>query len=258
MFRVFPRHKLGKTRCPRAIIMSFFKLNDHVFGVDCAGSIVILDVINDEYIFLDNLDSQSLRNSLKLSATPNPRVRTLVSLGVIKIDKRSRSSYLRSINEPLKDPLSSEILSKINSYPRNIEKDKEVGRWLVFLAWNILMIVSILLKMKGLSLVLRYVSYLKNLRKNQNNLKKICHVINAVNRASYWSLTKVKCLEWSLACVIFSLQNNLLVYFFIGVTRNPFIAHAWIESKNGPIADDVDCKKYFYTIFSTKGPFCDY
>lgn len=227
--------------------MDYFKLNRSVYATKSGDELVILDLKKDQYIFLDAEETIALNNYLKNDAPPTTIIQNLIDLNVVDKNHLSQE-VLQPTGE--KKAITPEIFTAIHQYIAKNREVKSLSLANCFLTAIFILLISIVLKCGGLSLCIKYLHHLKKYPLQMNH-DKIQQVVATVNRVAQWFPFKVKCLTWSLTCAYLALWNRFSIDLVIGVARNPFFAHAWVEMNNASIIDEIEYRSYFYTIFST-------
>ncbi|WP_313798843.1 lasso peptide biosynthesis B2 protein [Cytobacillus sp.] len=115
-------------------------------------------------------------------------------------------------------------------------------------------IIHSLIKIKGFKWISEKLEERKNKIKVFNDLAlehayQVCSEIEEV-RDKHLLKNKAQCLHRSLLGFFIFLQKNIEVTFCLGIHKEKFEAHAWLEYKNKVINDEHDAiKKNFNVIY---------
>lgn len=228
-----------------------FTLSKNVFVAKEKTGIVLLDVQEDKYYFLDEqqsllLDvllatrSLSKESSNSLSAFKN----NLASLNLVTQTKDL--SLIESTKRKLKEILS--VKEELDW--TTLEKSPPFS--LSVKAFFILIKMHALLKkyrIRGLldSLKDTFDYYKPTVHPTKTNLANIAF---AIKKASLYQPRRTLCLVWAATFSELAYQNNFRCDLMIGVQQMPFRAHAWVESNNYLMSEDPDISSHQKIIFS--------
>lgn len=233
--------------------MDFFILNYLVYATYVGGRVVILDMNNDMYIFLDDQDTADLEEYICTSISNNERINDLIDKKVIMTPEKAKITRIDlKKNKLYKKQLPAEAEYDMRTLSSKKEKPSKTNKKDLFVAWYYLFLVSTLFRLGNLNWCMRYLMRKrKGMRPCLAPCEHINKIIHTVNQASKILPYRIGCLEWSIACAFLGFSKNINFDLCIGVQEPPFLAHAWIEYQKVPI-DGFFWRKYLYLIFSSE------
>jgi hypothetical protein len=233
--------------------MLFLRPADHIRFCVYQKEVIILDLKNDRYIFLQGTDSDIFLYLFECSL-----MKEGTSYRSINKDVRFNEE---KINTAIKDLREAGILSD-EDFPKkytetiyhaeegmanidwNLTSDlsSKVKFKYVFQSYLLLVTIFFIFKMKGFYYL---VNKIRNSAQDVAFTEKadINDLVVALNKACSFFPVRVKCLEWSATLYFLAKKYNIKCEFLIGVQNYPFKAHAWIEHNNRILADSNELGK---------------
>jgi len=99
--------------------------------------------------------------------------------------------------------------------------------------------VCTILKLFGFNGLIKHVRS-KKTKPKKNNISDLKSLSVSLNKAAFYFPIKTKCLEWASSLVLMGLKKGYRCNLEIGIQTGPFLAHAWVKSKHGVVADDTN------------------
>ncbi|HJK86900.1 MAG TPA: lasso peptide biosynthesis B2 protein [Candidatus Megaira endosymbiont of Nemacystus decipiens] len=232
----------------------YFQVSDNIRLVSFRNTIILLDLVKNDYLVLPDDSSSQLRLILNSEMGFSHSEGTYVCSD-IEVDCPDQ------ISELLELFLKNGYLVKTNSPPSDLidlSPNNKTGAKNI--DWKI-HFDDLEYRCSAVDFVLAYlelikvcfVSYFCTFKRlvNITNLdsceKPVCcapdkqsenELANALNIACLYFPFRIKCLEWAVTYVRLSHKRMWRCSLQIGVQNMPFMAHAWAKTANGVVLDD--------------------
>lgn len=226
----------------------FINLSSFVYATRGKRGIVIFDIKKDKYYLLNHEESKSLESYINSKIVNSIMVEKMIKKKIIDVNIINNEFSLPSYK---KKPILPEIEIEAHKYLKKIPRSKNLSLIDCMMAWLCLVFAIILVNFGLMYLCFKYIRYLKMSSKSINNPILLPEIVGCVNKASKFIPIKIKCLEWSVASVFLSYWKNTNVDLVIGISEQPFTAHAWLAYNGKSIVSNIKLEQYYHVIFSS-------
>jgi len=235
----------------------YFHPSKHIYLSYFGENLIILDLRKNDYQVLDSHTSKNLYSILENSfvlrdnkyyietlktyeydAGYEALIVSLIKGGIISTEPKEYSFVSKFHNSDQRKKGAASLIWAMNPHSLNsIIPFKQILK-----AYITLIKVDSILKFFGFDHLINFIKnkyrrrkiYLTNLTKEED----IKDITFSLNKACFYYLHRVKCLEWAAAFVLLSLEKGINSKLVIGVQNNPFNAHAWVEI-DGKVIEDL-------------------
>lgn len=231
---------------------SFYRIPRDVRVCVCGDDVVALVISSGKYFILRDVLSIACRLCIEkpilegsISIELQSAVDRLLACGVICLRDELSDDYLHIDYAKL---ISGEGMKDYVWKIRSEYLGKRVRFRYLVQAYFCLIKMYYVMRRAGLAGIYRRIKKLslKNIRGS------VCldDLVVGLNEASVWFPKRVRCLLWASALVELSIRNGVCCNLVIGVQNYPFLAHAWVEDKDGRvIGDSSELPKELSVIF---------
>ena len=220
------------------------------------GSFVLLDALRDRYIPLSLPQSQALRELLSVpSSHTSPPAHLALSATTLRYAEFfEQSGIIGSAHAHRPDRRLKENVEPITAAFEGWHLlaehfDQEVSLLNVLRAlWVVHHVHRQMraVRLQGLIDVVERKHGETNL--DYRSASEYAVLVAALNRACMLHPRRVTCLVWAVALVVLAAKEGGRLDLVVGVTRAPFYAHAWAESRGVVVGDDPNRRKQFAVI----------
>ena len=225
-----------------------FSLNSNIYAARFEDSVIILDIIKDQYLSLiDNSAKYFLLILSNQFDLENGKYCMIYNNDNIE-EYNYWITYFLEKEFIIKSKISSKILSPLKeggliNYRWNYKKSWQSWKHTSFLdiirAFLMLVKIHKSIKrdgMKGiLNLIKKYSLNKKLFHPTQSSIQSLS---SSLDIATMIYPKKTVCLQWAAAFVLLALQKGWDIQLHIGVQTNPFYAHAWAQTASGFVVND--------------------
>lgn len=229
----------------------YFSLAEHTYAVKFEDSVIILDVVQNQYVslidtaacfFTSILDESFTYDKTKNIYYPNTAHEVaecnewialfLQNNYLILVDSVLKKRAYHVAEQP--DLRSIEWSNKLS-----FESFSDVSLREIFKAYLLLFKVNWQLKRSGIKGILNQINTLPvALNRYVPHSNEIHRLENALNIASWLYPQKIVCLPWAATFTLLARKKEWNCKLVIGVRELPFYAHAWAELDGNIIKDD--------------------
>lgn len=230
----------------------YLALDEMVSAVSYNNCLVILKQKTDEFLFLNDSQSDFMRNIWDKDASTftteeKLAVEEMRSIGIVGPQLSPRERPL------LEDEKVSIGLTDTRWSQSDVKVDIRSFRPHYF--FKAMYLISSIRKVPEKYRLQRIIDSLRSKREQQkvDNPRELFLIAENVNFAIRLSIKKVQCLEFAYAACSIAMQCGIFCTFRIGIQTHPFMSHAWIESKAGVVMDRSDLPSELAIIVSVSG-----
>lgn len=228
----------------------YLQLCDHVYATKFNKSIILLDVIKDQYTILDDevgkyfhiiINSAfELRGKLYIPLKANVDVVRLNEY--IETFRKSSVLMLSHFSYPCKKGLTEKNSCGIRDIIWRIDRkflQIKTPILLVIKAYLYLCYTNLLLSFFGFYSLVKVIRKRFFTKKLSNNIpqKKLVKIISSLHKASLYFPINTKCLEFASTLALILYTEGVKCRLQIGVQTIPFVAHAWVSYNGRVLAD---------------------
>lgn len=211
-----------------------FVLNDNFKICQYSDDIVILDITNDSYSILENVNSKL----------------------ICDIDISIRENFHQLIEEGV---LINSAIQKAETMRRDYLEERWIKPAIKNAKTNISQLVKTYVKIKTCEYTLSkkgFSGVLHSLQRARHNIKYKPndefineHVMHHLNEAYPYSNNNSNCLTYSFCLASILTTRNINAKLIVGVRTRPFYSHAWVEVDGNVINDDAELRNKLSVIW---------
>ncbi|WP_208952592.1 lasso peptide biosynthesis B2 protein [Rahnella sp. ChDrAdgB13] len=211
-----------------------FVLNDNFKICRYSDDLIILNIINDSYSILENINIEAIRQ-INLSIFNN--FNKLIDEGVLSNTDTQRccSENVNFLEERWIKPTTRKTKTNLIKLLMTYIKIKKCERILIKKGFN------------GVMESLRRER--RNIKYKQENLVFNESAMHHLNKAYPYSKNNSNCLTYSFCLASMLTRKNFNAKLIIGVRTKPFFSHAWVEINGVVINDDVEIRNKLSVIW---------